>query len=313
VAQDDNVTVAEDQVLHGNVLVANGHGADSDPDGDTITVTAGTFATAHGTVVVHANGDFTYTSTALFHGADSFAYTESDGILQAGATVNITVTPVNHNPVAQEDDFTGSKNQPVTGNVLANNGHGADSDPDGDPLSVLAATLTTANGSHVTLNANGTFTVTPVNGFSGQDSFSYTLLDGQGGAATGTVKVTFSNGAGHGEGNEHVFQCHGGRSFSGDGDNDRFIFDALTQMPSIVKNFNASGDRLDFSQLIHGFNPLQHAIDQYVHATTQGHNTVISVDADGAAHGSHFTQVAVLEGVSHFDVAAALAHGSLIA
>ncbi len=64
-AQNDDVTVAEDQVLHGNVLADNGHGADADPDGDVITVTAGTFTTAQGgTVVVQANGDFTYTSTA---------------------------------------------------------------------------------------------------------------------------------------------------------------------------------------------------------------------------------------------------------
>ncbi|WP_346915327.1 Ig-like domain-containing protein [uncultured Roseibium sp.] len=62
------------------MLVDNGAGADRDIDGDTLTVTAGTFATAEGgSVTIDANGAFTYTPAADFNGSDSFTYTVSDG------------------------------------------------------------------------------------------------------------------------------------------------------------------------------------------------------------------------------------------
>jgi VCBS repeat-containing protein len=66
--------------------------------------------------------------------------------------------------------------------VLAN-----DSDPDGDALSVQSFTQG-ANGS-VTENADGTISYTPAAGFSGSDSFTYVVGDGNGGFATAAVSV----------------------------------------------------------------------------------------------------------------------------
>jgi Ca2+-binding RTX toxin-like protein len=100
----------------------------------------------------------------------------------------------------------------------------------------------------------------------------------------------------------------------GGGGADRFVFSFFTATPDTVEGFNAKEvDKLDFSALIQGPTPLQNAINQYIHATTQGHNTVLSVDPDGAANGSHFTAVAILQGVQHFDIQAMIANGSLIA
>ncbi len=81
----------------GNVPFAVAAGAglranDTDPDGDALTVTAGTFATSQGgSVTIAADGSFTYRSPLGFEGADTFSYTLSDGFLTApgSATVNV--------------------------------------------------------------------------------------------------------------------------------------------------------------------------------------------------------------------------------
>ena len=66
---------------------------DSDPDGQTLTVGSFSATSTHGgTVAMNANGSFTYTPASGFSGNDSFSYTASDGTLQTGATVNVSVT-----------------------------------------------------------------------------------------------------------------------------------------------------------------------------------------------------------------------------
>ena len=91
--------------------------------------------------------------------------------------------PGNQPPVAVKDIFETGFDTPFTGNVLDN-----DSDPDGDELSVLTNTQP-ANGK-VTMNPDGTFTYTPNAGFIGEDSFSYTVIDGNGGYDQATVHIT---------------------------------------------------------------------------------------------------------------------------
>ncbi len=181
VAQNDAVTTDEDIAVSGNVITN-----DSDVDGDSLAVISANLTTANGgTVTLFANGNFTYTPTADFNGADSFDYTLIDG--QGGSdtgTVNITINPVNDEPVAQDDSFTGDEDMQVNGNLLAN-----DSDVDGDTLSVTPDTITTLHGGTVVLLANGDFTYTPVADFNGLDSFSYTALDGNGGSDTAMVNI----------------------------------------------------------------------------------------------------------------------------
>lgn len=94
-------------------------------------------------------------------------------------------------PTAFEDDsFIGVEDTQLTGNVLADNGNGVDSDPDGDALTVVAVTsLATALGGTVDILSNGDFTYTPAANVFGQDSFSYTLDDGNGGSDIGMVSI----------------------------------------------------------------------------------------------------------------------------
>ena len=94
---------------------------------------------------------------------------------------------VNRDPVAADDKAAGLEDQPLAiANPLAN-----DSDLDGDALTIASFT----QGSHgsVTLGDNGAFTYTPTANYYGADSFTYTVSDGQGGAATATVNVTIAS------------------------------------------------------------------------------------------------------------------------
>lgn len=85
-----------------NTLVRKARGVlanDQDPDGDALTARLVT-APQHGTLTLNADGTFTYTPQAGFHGTDSFTYKANDGQLDSNlATVTITVRHINHPPV----------------------------------------------------------------------------------------------------------------------------------------------------------------------------------------------------------------------
>ena len=210
VAVDDTFTTAEDTPVTFDVRVN-----DRDVDGGTLAVVAingaaisagQTVAVANGTVTLNADGRLTFTPTANFNGPLSFTYTLSDGTATAVATVNGTVTPVNDAPVARNDSIATTENAPVTGSVLADNGSGADSDVDGDTLTVSAVNGSAASvGTAVRGTAGGTFTIDPNGNFNfvpGTDfddlaagatrttSVTYTISDGAGGFSTATVTVT---------------------------------------------------------------------------------------------------------------------------
>lgn len=82
-ANDDAAQLDQDTSTTINVL-AN----DTDPDGDTLTVSGITQA-GNGSVVLNQNGTVTYTPDANFVGADSFTYSVSDG---KGGVDTATVT-----------------------------------------------------------------------------------------------------------------------------------------------------------------------------------------------------------------------------
>jgi LPXTG-motif cell wall-anchored protein len=97
----------------------------------------------------------------------------------------VAVTSVNDAPVAIDDSETTLPDTPVTIDVLVN-----DSDADGDVLTVVSTTQP-ANGT-VAINPDGTITYTPDAGFTGVDTFSYAVADGNGSTTSATVTVTVS-------------------------------------------------------------------------------------------------------------------------
>lgn len=179
VAKADALNVVAGKTGEGNVL-AN----DTDANGDLLTATVKT-GPANGTLTLKADGSYVYTPKVGFSGSDTFTYTVTDGKASATGQVTVTVAPPpNTGPVANADTLAVTGGSTGTVNVLTN-----DSDADGDSLT---ATLKTgpANGT-LTAGANGAFTYTPKAGFSGTDSFTYTLSDGKA-TSVGTVTLNVS-------------------------------------------------------------------------------------------------------------------------
>jgi VCBS repeat-containing protein len=161
---------------------------DSLGDGGSLTAQPGT-TPANGTLSLNADGSFTYTPNADFNGTDIFTYTATDGTLtSAAATVTITVDPVNSAPLTTVDSYTLEEDSSLTVNVadgvLIN-----DSDPEGGSLTALLVEGP-QNGS-LSLNADGSFTYTPVANFNATDAFTYRASDGEreSGATTVTLLV----------------------------------------------------------------------------------------------------------------------------
>lgn len=135
---------------------------------------------ANGALSIGADGSFTYTPNRNFNGQDTFRYRVSDGSASSDAAlVTIAVNPVADIPSAVADAASTDEGVAVTINVIAN-----DSDAAG-PFSVAAVTQP-ANGSAALVN--GAIVYTPRAGFSGQDSFTYTITGAEG-SATAPVSV----------------------------------------------------------------------------------------------------------------------------
>ncbi len=178
-AVDDTAVTDEDIAITVTVL-AN----DNDVDGDTLAVTSVT-TPAFGTALIVANS-VVYTPNADYNGSDSFSYTINDGNGDTDtATVSIAITPVNDAPVGAADGVVTPEDTAVTLDVLAN-----DNDVDGDTLTV-SSTTTPANGT-TAINLDETITYTPNASFNGVDTFSYTVIDGQGGTDSALVTVTIT-------------------------------------------------------------------------------------------------------------------------
>ncbi len=182
-AVDDSATVAEDSGANTINVLAN----DSDPDMDTLTITAVTQG-AHGSVAIGGGGtNVTYTPNANYFGPDSFTYTIDDGHSHTDtATVNVMVTNVEDPPDAVDDSTMIAEDSGANSiYVLAN-----DTDVDGDSLTVTAVT----QGLHGSVaNNSSSVSYTPNPNYFGPDTFTYTISDGHGGTDTATVHVTVTN------------------------------------------------------------------------------------------------------------------------
>ena len=184
-AGDDLVAIEEDSAAI-FALGAN----DFDPDADTFTwqIPATTNA---GTPLTPAGGDVAYTPPPDFNGADGFTYTITDpeGLVSPPATVTIMVMARNDPPVAADDagiGFTTSEDAWITTSNVTTN----DTDPDNTIDTASITVLTNVSNGTLTNNGNGTFDYTPTAGWSGTDTFTYTISDGNLSSNTATVTLT---------------------------------------------------------------------------------------------------------------------------
>ena len=109
-----------------------------------------------------ADGTFTYTPPPDFNGVDTFTYRAIDakGARSEDATVTITVTSVNDDPVATPDQYTINEDETLAGtSVLAGDAddhHGA---PDENNLPLVAELASGTSHGVLNLNPDGTFTI----------------------------------------------------------------------------------------------------------------------------------------------------------
>ncbi|MCB1716073.1 MAG: tandem-95 repeat protein, partial [Candidatus Competibacteraceae bacterium] len=168
---------------------------DADPDvGDVLSVSAVDATSAQGgTVVDNGDGTFGYTPAAGFTGVDTFSYTLSDG--NGGtdtALVSIVVgapdplpTAVGDGATVQQDSVLG-----VDIDVLANDSHPSDVLGVVDVTGAINGTVTLQDPDGIPGTGDEYVSYVPAMGFSGIDTFSYTIVDANGDVASAAVTVS---------------------------------------------------------------------------------------------------------------------------
>ena len=95
----DTITTTEGAVATGNVL-AN----DNNPGAGTLSVTGqGALSASVGTLVIAANGDYTFTPATNFFGTATTTYLVTNAKHTVSETITINVTNVNDAPTANND------------------------------------------------------------------------------------------------------------------------------------------------------------------------------------------------------------------
>ena len=198
VATRPSDTTENVRVLFDNVMVSVVGGGGSVLANDTGgAVTAQLVSTTtNGSLMLAADGSFTYQPADNYFGADNFTYQALD--ISAGvsntATVSLTVNPVNDPPVAVANAYATNQEQTLNVNaatgVLAN-----DTDLDNTPAQLIAVLVTAPLVSQgtVTLNADGSFAFVPATGFVGTASFAYHAHDGVANSADVTVNISVAS------------------------------------------------------------------------------------------------------------------------
>ncbi|MDC8011166.1 tandem-95 repeat protein [Tahibacter soli] len=178
----DSATVLEDAAATAVNVLAN----DTDVDGGPKSVASVT-QPANGTVVITGGGtgltyqpNPNYCNTPPGTTLDTFSYTLTPG--GSSTTVSVTVTCVNDPPVPPavpnipvHTNIAIGVNDGTTGDLLI---PGAITDPDSTNFAIGTAPATSTNGGELGINtATGAFTYNPPAGFTGNDTFTYSVCD----------------------------------------------------------------------------------------------------------------------------------------
>ena len=169
----------------------------------TLTIDSVAAVTANAGTVQIVGANVVYTPAADFNGPFLFTYVAQDSgtpALSGTATVTVNVAAVNDNPIANPDTVNGTEDTTLTipaggspivaGDVRFNDrpGPATATDEAGQTLTVTGVSAASTKGGAVSFAA-GAISYTPAADFNGSDTFTYTINDGAGGTATGTVTV----------------------------------------------------------------------------------------------------------------------------
>ncbi|MBM7505733.1 Ig-like domain-containing protein [Agromyces aurantiacus] len=173
-AWDDEVTMIGDAAflpIDAPGVLAN----DSDQDGDPLTVTWHSDP-QHGSIDIAPDGSFVYTPDPGFtSGEDSVLYSASDGQADSEAFLTILVLPVGSSvpPTAHGDHYDAMSGQPLdvpAPGLLGNDVAGA------GPIEVVAHE--DPQYGTLVLDADGAFRYVSDAGYTGVDTFRYTISNG---------------------------------------------------------------------------------------------------------------------------------------
>jgi hypothetical protein len=133
-----------------------------------------------------SSGQAAFTTNNLAHGSHTIVAEYAGNANFAGVTNTLAQSQViNTPPVAGGDTIERYPAQGVKVRLAELLGKASDADSD-----TLTITVSATSASNNTVTVSGAWVFfTPVPGFTNADSFTYTVTDGHGGSATGTVTV----------------------------------------------------------------------------------------------------------------------------
>jgi Bacterial Ig domain len=189
-------------------------------------------------------------------------YLANDGKANSNlATVTLTVKPVNDAPVANNAAYTLQKDGSLKIDL-----HRLTSDAYGDCLTIA---ITNPGKGTLTKNADGTYTYRPRPGYSGADSFSYTVSDGKL-TSTGTISLTVRPS--QRDDDEDDDHCRGNN-------NNRSASVTVTSSASASRNNRSNEDDRDIHYVV-----INSANSQATsQATSQGKASASSASSNGLA------------------------------
>ena len=163
-----------------NAITLNLIGNDTDPEGNTLTVTnlSALNPPAAGSLINNNDGTVTYTPAIGFIGVVTFTYRLTDNGVPpqvsapATATITILTPPVNNPPVALNDNET-----IVMDEILYKNVRNNDSDPDLNELTIPVITVAPLHGTASVNPINGLIEYIPNPGYFGSDILTYQVCD----------------------------------------------------------------------------------------------------------------------------------------
>ncbi|KAA5543103.1 tandem-95 repeat protein [Roseiconus nitratireducens] len=184
-AIDDAFAVDEDGGPVNLDVLAN----DQAEPGSTLSVASVGQGSAGGSIQIVNQTLVSYEPAPNFFGRETFTYSISDGGVEpvGTATVTIDVRATNDAPIAQNDAFDVLQNS--SGNLMDVLGNDTTAPDSGESLTISSVTNGSAGGS-VTITSDQQLQYTPAAGFTGNETFSYTVNDGTPGSdATAVVTV----------------------------------------------------------------------------------------------------------------------------